>query len=261
MSNKVFLASVLSISLLTVSACTTSHSLTADQHDQSDTFETYNRAMFKFNYQFNKYVMKPLTRGYRAVTNQYTRDRVSSALSNLKEPLYAANHLLQGDIKASGLSVARFAVNSTLGLAGTYDVAGGWGWKRDKADFDSTLAKWCIDDGPYLILPFYGPSTPRAAVSLLVDSAANPLFWATYNDANVRDKVMYSYTAVSSVVKFDENLELLDDLERNSVDFYATMKSAYMQNRKNMGCINDSKANDISTYDFDFDIEDEDQTN
>lgn len=261
MSNKVFLASVLSISLLAVSACTTTHSLTADQHDQSDTFETYNRAMFKFNYQFNKYVMKPLARGYRAVTNQYTRDRVSSALSNLKEPLYAANHLLQGDVKASGLSVARFAVNSTLGLAGTYDVAGGWGWKRDKADFDSTLAKWCIDDGPYLILPFYGPSTPRAAVSLLVDSAANPLFWATYNDANVRDKVMYSYTGVSAVVKFDENLELLDDLERNSVDFYATMKSAYMQNRKNMGCINDSKANDTSTYDFDFDIEDEDQTN
>lgn len=250
----------MSMMLVTVSACTTSQSAVSDQHEQSDTFEAYNRAMFKFNYQFNKYVMKPVTRGYRAITNQYARDRISLALSNLKEPLYAANHLLQGDLKGSGISVARFAVNSTLGLAGTYDVAGGWGWERERADFDSTLAKWCIDDGPYIVLPFYGPSTPRAAVSLLVDSAANPLFWATYNDANIRDKVMYSYTAVSAVAKFDANLELLDDLERNSVDFYATMKSAYMQNRKNMGCINDSKADDAVTYDFDFDIDDSDMS-
>ena len=172
MQKRVFLSSILSVMVLVTSSCSSTHSAVSDTHDQADTFETYNRAMFKFNYQVDKYVLKPLAEGYRAITNQYARDRISSVIANLKEPLYATNNLLQGEFTDSGMSLARFAVNSTLGLAGMYDVAEGWGWPRKKAGFDSTLAKWCIKDGPYIILPILGPSTPRAAVSLALDSAA-----------------------------------------------------------------------------------------
>lgn len=140
MQKRVLLTSVLAISVLATASCSSTTSAISDTHDQADTFETYNRAMFKFNYQVDKYVLKPLAEGYRNITNQYTRDRVSSVIANLKEPLYAANNLLQGDLKDSGMSLARFAVNSTLGLGGMYDVADGWGWPRHKAGFDSTLA-------------------------------------------------------------------------------------------------------------------------
>ena len=215
--------------------------------------------MFDFNYQVDKYVLKPVAEGYRAITNQYTRDRISSAFANLKEPLYAANNLLQGNIVDSGMSLARFAVNTTLGLGGMYDVAEDWGWPKHQAGFDSTLAKWCVPDGPYLVLPIFGPSTPRAAVSLALDSAANPLYWATYQDANVKDKVMYSYTAMAGVVKRESVMELWDDLERNSVDFYAAMRSAYLQNRGNTSCFNKNNDQNSNAYDFDFGIEDEDE--
>ena len=164
MQKRVLLTSVLAITVLATASCSSTTSAISDTHDQADTFETYNRAMFKFNYQVDKYVLKPLAEGYRNITNQYTRDRVSSVIANLKEPLYAANNLLQGDLKDSGMSLARFAVNSTLGLGGMYDVADGWGWPRHKAGFDSTLAKWCVPDGPYIVLPIFGPSTPRAEI-------------------------------------------------------------------------------------------------
>lgn len=260
MQKRVFLSSILSVMVLVTSSCSSTHSAVSDTHDQADTFETYNRAMFKFNYQVDKYVLKPLAEGYRAITNQYARDRISSVIANLKEPLYATNNLLQGEFTDSGMSLARFAVNSTLGLAGIYDVAEGWGWPRKKAGFDSTLAKWCIKDGPYIILPILGPSTPRAAVSLALDSAFNPLYWATYNDANVKDKVMYSYAAVSGIVTRESVMDIWDDLERNSVDFYAAMRSAYLQNRGQSGCYNDENTQGTAAYDFDFGIEDEDMT-
>lgn len=259
MQKRVLLTSMLSIMVLATSSCSTTQSAVSDTHEQSDTFETYNRAMFKFNYEVDKYIIKPVAEGYRAITNQYTRDRVNLVIANLKEPLYATNNLLQGEFKDSGLSLARFAVNTTLGLGGMYDVAEGWGWPRQKAGFDSTLAKWCVPDGPYLVLPIFGPSTPRAAVSLALDSAANPLYWATYNDANIKDKVMYSYAAVSGIALRESTLDIWDDLERNSVDFYATMKSAYLQNRGNKGCYNKEEVQGSASYDFDFGIEDEDE--
>ena len=259
MQKKVLFVCLLAFMVLTTASCSTSRNISTDEHDQTDTLETYNRAMFKFNYEFDKYILKPLAEGYRNVTTPYIRRRVTTALSNLKEPLYATNNLLQGELKNSGISLFRFAVNSTLGLAGMYDVAEGWGFSRKQAGFDSTLAKWCVKDGPYLILPIFGPSTPRAAVSLALDSAFNPLYWATYNDANVHDKVMYSYAVISGVSTRESVMEVWDDLERNSVDFYAAMRSAYLQNRGQNGCYNNVKGETEASYDFDFGIEDEDE--
>lgn len=231
----------------------------ASNRSQDDSaLESYNKAMFSFNYQFDRFVMKPLAKGYRAVTNDFVRHRVRGVLSNLREPLSAGNFLLQGEPEKTAKSLSRFVINSTLGLAGMFDVAGGWGLPRERASFNETFAKWCIPQGPYIVLPFFGPSTPRNATGMVLEFAFDPVFWATYSDANIRDKVAYSYAALQAISLREEALDLLDDLESNSVDFYATMKSAYLQNQAKLKCWNDVNA-DENTYDFDFGIEEEDE--
>ncbi len=241
---------------LFLASCASSSDLN-DKHDQVDRFETYNRAMFKFNNEFDRYVLKPVAQGYRAVTNPFIRERVNSALANLKEPLNAGNHLLQAEPVTALKNVSRFALNSTLGLLGMFDVAEGWGLPADRTSFNETFAKWCIPDGPFIVLPLLGPSTPRDAAGMALEFALDPVFWATYNDANVHDKVTWSYAAVKAVTLRESALELLDDLERNSVDYYVTMRSAYLQNQSKLRCFNDVKG-ESNTYDFDFGIEDED---
>lgn len=260
LTRKFNLYAAVSALLLLTASCATKNSQPSSidtQQEDNDTLEAYNRAMFKFNYEVDKYVLKPVAKGYRYVTTEYVRERVNNALANVKEPISALNYALQGDIKESGINLSRLLINSTLGLAGMYDVASGWGLSNSRTNFDDTLAKWCVKDGPFFILPFFGPATPRSTVGLVVDSAANPVYWATYDaPAGTRDKINYGYTAVSVIALRESSMDLLDDLERNSVDFYATMRSAFLQNRKNKGCINDD-AN--ASYDFDFGYEEEDQ--
>ena len=237
---------------LMTTACSTSGTATSTADDGA--LESYNRAVYTFNSKFDKYLLKPVAQGYRKATNQYTRDRVNSALANIKEPVSAVNHLLQGEPVKSGKSVARFAINSTLGLAGTYDVAAlGWNLPKQKTGFDETLATWNVPDGPFLMVPFLGPSTPRALAGLAADSFANPMYWGTLNDANIRDKVYLPYLAINAVALRESGLDLLDDLERNSVDYYSTLKSAYTQNRKGMGRQN----NDDAAASYDFGMEEE----
>ena len=252
MQNILRLCTCLSALGLMTTACSTSGSATSTADDGA--LESYNRAVYNFNSKFDKYLLKPVAQGYRKATNQYTRDRVNNALANIKEPVSAVNHLLQGEPVKSGKSVARFAINSTLGLAGTYDVAAqGWNLPKQKIGFDETLATWNVPDGPFLMVPFLGPSTPRALAGLAADSFANPIYLGTLNDANIRDKVYLPYLAINAVALRESGLDLLDDLERNSVDYYSTLKSAYTQNRKGMGRQN----NDDAAASYDFGMEEE----
>ena len=237
-----------------VAACASS---ATEQHEYDDPFEGYNRAMFSFNYQVDKYVIKPVAEGYRAVTTPFIRERISSVIDNLKEPVSAGNHLLQADPEASVKSLSRFVINSTLGLVGMFDVAEGWGLPKDKTTFNETFAKWCIPQGPFIVLPLLGPSTPRAATGMALDFVFDPVYWATYQDANVHDKASCGYAIAQGITAREAALDILDDLERNSVDFYATMRSAYLQNQSKLKCFNDV-SKDENTYDFDFGIEDED---
>ncbi|MFR3313413.1 MAG: VacJ family lipoprotein [Alphaproteobacteria bacterium] len=237
-----------------VAACASS---ATEQHEYDDPFEGYNRAMFSFNYQVDKYVIKPVAEGYRAVTTPFIRERISSVIDNLKEPISAGNHLLQADPEASVKSLSRFVINSTLGLVGMFDVAEGWGLPKDKTTFNETFAKWCIPQGPFIVLPLLGPSTPRAATGMALDFVFDPVYWATYQDANVHDKASWGYAIAQGITAREAALDILDDLERNSVDFYATMRSAYLQNQNKLKCFNDV-SKDENTYDFDFGIEDED---
>ena len=218
--------------------------------------ESYNQGMFAFNTQFNKYVLRPVARGYRAVTTPEVRTGVNNALSNVTEPVSAGNHFLQGSFRDSSVSVARFAINTTLGLGGLFDVAAGWGLPKNKTGFDATLATLCVPDGPYLVMPIIGPSTPRSLVGYGMDSITNPLYLASLNDKNYHDKITWGYTAVGAVASAESSIDLLDDLERNSVDMYSTMKSAYMQNRLKVNRCSDNSEALAKSYDFDFDDED-----
>lgn len=225
-------------------------------NSEEDPLESINRPIFEFNYQADKYVIKPVAKGYRAITTPFIRERVSSVLSNLQEPVSAGNLLLQGEPLAMTKSLGRFVLNSTLGLAGMFDVAEGWGLQPRNATFNETFAKWCIPQGPYIVLPLIGPSTPRAATGLALEFVFDPAYWGTYNDANVHDKAAWGLAAVYGITAREQALDLLDDLERNSVDYYTTMRSAYLQNQSKLRCYRD-KSEETAAYDFDFGFEEE----
>ena len=222
--------------------------------------ESYNRAMFTFNSTADYYVIKPVAKGYRAVTNEFVRERVHDFYENLKEPASMINHTLQGNFADSGTSLGRFLINTTLGLLGTFDVASGWGMTKNKTGFDNTLASWCVPDGPFVVLPFLGPSTPRATTGWVADTAADPLYWANYYTHFGPDWQRYTFyyglTALGFVSLREQNIELLDNLTANSVDPYATIKAAYIQNRLKLNACADPDADtSANSYDFDFDEE------
>ena len=199
-------------------------------------------------------------KGYRAITTPDIRSRVTSFVFNVREPLSAVNHTLQGNVKQALVSVGRLLINTTLGLGGLFDVAAGWGLERNTTGFDDTMAYYCIPDGPFFVAPFLGPITPRALVAYTADSFASPMYWGPLNDKNYADKISYSYAALVAINARERSLDLLDDLQNNSVDFYSTARSAYIQNRQKMNgrslCGSDA---DPASYDFDFDMEDDDE--
>lgn len=223
--------------------------------------ESYNRAMYRFNDTLDVYVMKPVAKGYRAVTTDFIRQRVRNFFANLKEPANMINHSLQGNFSDSGKSIGRFVINSTLGLLGTFDVASGWNIDKSKTNFDKTLASWCVPDGPFIVLPIMGPSTPRATVGMIGDVVADPIYWANYYANFGEDWEKYSFyyglTALGFVSVREENLEFLDNLTSGSVDAYSTIKSAYIQNRLKLNaCATVEEKQGTASYDFDFDDED-----
>lgn len=239
-------------------------STVANAKDDEGALETYNRSMFSFNTMVDDYVMKPVAKGYRAITNEFVRERVRNFFNNLKEPATMINHTLQGNFADTGKSGGRFLVNTTLGLLGTFDVASGWGVQKNKTGLDETLAKWCVPDGPFIVLPIIGPSTPRAAVGFAGDALADPLYWSKeyvhFSEDWKKYSFYYGLSALGFVSVREEKLDLLDKLTANSVDPYSTIKSAYMQNRLKMHvCGTQKETGQVPSYDFDFDEDFDDE--
>ncbi len=223
--------------------------------------ESYNQAMFSFNTKVEKYVMRPIARGYRKVTNDYVRQRITNFFNNISEPVSAVNHLLQGELADSGKNVGRFVVNTTVGLVGLYDVADDIGLERKSTGFDETLATWCVPDGPYVVLPVIGPSTPRAMTGLFADGYASPMYWAA-QESNGED-AWIAYFALGSLKYLNlyaENLKMLESLEEGAIDYYETVKSAYMQNRSKLKKCGRQEEMAVPEYDFDMgDMDDMDE--
>ena len=241
--------------LLMLNACAFDGQLQRPEVD-ADPYEAVNRKIFAFNEGFYENVMFPIARGYRKITTPFVRERINGVVSNLQEPVSAVNHLLQLEFVDSLKSVGRFAINTTMGLGGMFDVAPAWKLDPNKTSFNETLASWCVPEGPYIVVPFLGASSPRGITGSVVDAVADPVYWVTYNDANIRDKIRYSYAAVKYTAVAEAYMDIYDDLKRNSVDFYSTMRSAYRQNQQKYKC-RFAPQTDSHSYVFDFDVEED----
>ena len=218
--------------LLLCAGCASSSSdpARADGADSdNDPAEGVNRAIFKANLAADHAVMRPVAQAYTDHVPEAVQNGVHNVVQNLKEPAVALNDLLQGNVKQAWHSAQRLAVNTTVGAAGMMDIAAKWGLPPHKADFGQTMAVWGVGEGPFVELPLLGPSNPRDAVGTVVDLALNPLNFVGGAPATIAGATT---GGANFVDKRAEHLHDLDELERNSLDYYAALRSVYRQHRE-----------------------------
>lgn len=210
---------------------------TAFSNGVYDPYEKTNRAIFKFNQGADKYVFKPVAKGYRGITNEYTREKVSNFLSNIKEPVRFANQVLQSKFVESGTTLSRFAVNTTVGVLGFNDPATEWELKKGDEDFGQTLASWGVGSGNYIVVPLLGPSTPRHLGGRVIDTISDPVYISKNGEGDGKVNTYKAYRAANVISKRENMLDSMDKMERESDDYYATLRDKFTANR--MKKIND----------------------
>lgn len=212
-----------------------------------DPLEGVNRTTLKINDVADKAILEPIAKGYRFVTPQAGRTIVSNFLRNLNSPVVIGNQLLQGDLKGAGNATARVVINTLAGFGGILDLAAEGGIEHQPEDFGQTLAKWGVGDGMYVMLPIFGPSTVRDTAGRLVDGFADPLRIYLFNIDE--EHLHYTRVGASAVSEREDLIEVIDDLRKNSFDYYAAIRSAYYQQRQSL--INDSTGGgaEIPNYD------------
>lgn len=197
---------------------------------QADPWEGFNRAMFGFNEQVDRFALKPLAQGYRFVMPDVAETGVSNFFNNLGDIRSAVNNLLQGKIDGALTSVSRVVFNSTFGLAGFLDIATPMGLEEKPEDFGQTLGHWGVGSGPYVVLPFWGPSSVRDGIGLLPDFALDPV--GEIDHVPTRNS-LYGLRMV------DARVELLKAEQIISGDRYIFVRDAYLQRREYL--INDGQ--------------------
>ncbi len=200
----------------------------AQEDDVNDPLEEFNRAMFGIHNGIDKVVLVPVARTYRTVIPEPGRQSVRNFLRNLSSPVILANDVLQGEPERAGTTLARFGINTTVGVLGLFDPASQMGFVRHHEDFGQTLAVHGVTEGPYLFLPVFGPSPPRDLVGRGVDMVLDPVTWIGGDDFQY---FKYGRTIVNVVDLRARNLETLDEIERTSIDYYAAVRSVYRQSR------------------------------
>jgi phospholipid-binding lipoprotein MlaA len=196
----------------------------------NDPLEGFNRVSFDTTLALDRAILRPTALAYRQVFPAFLRDSIRNFLNNLDSPITLANDVLQGEVTRAGDTLIRAGVNSTLGLGGLVDVAKRWGYMRHSEDFGQTLAVYGVGEGPYLFVPLLGPGNPRDVVGWGVDLAFDPLTYAQW-----REKFLWQAgrTTVDFVDLRARNIETLDEIEKTSLDFYASVRSLYRQSRNN----------------------------
>jgi phospholipid-binding lipoprotein MlaA len=202
--------------------------------EANDPAQPLNEAIFDFNMALDKIIVRPIAKAYEFLLPELVRDSVRNFIRNLKTPVILANDLMQGETERAGQTMGRFLTNTLLG-GGLFDVAGAAGIPYHEEDFGQTLAVWGVDEGPYMMLPFLGPSSPRAFAGFIVDAGLDPFRWWGYHSD--RPVIEYNTVIRAGVELIDtrsRNYRQLESLEENSLDFYATVRSLYRQQRKSM---------------------------
>jgi len=206
----------------------------AEYEANNDPFEPTNRVIFDVNDFLDRLLFKPIAGLYRVTVPPGIRDRLSHVVSNFKEPVVFANNVMQGEFTAAGTTLGRLALNSTVGVAGIWDVSTDWGMAQQRGDFGQTLNTWGFGSGPYLVLPLFGPSNIRDAVGLGADAVMSPWqYLARMNGVGTENRLSGYEFLAEGTVRREENIEALDALRSGSLDFYAQMRSVYRQYRDN----------------------------
>lgn len=202
-------------------------SVDPDYRDPRDPFESYNRAMYRFNDGLDRAVFKPIARGYQAITPEPVDRGITNFFSNLRDVTSAVNNLLQFKLSRALSDVGRVAVNSTLGILGFMDVASNMNMPKYGEDFGQTLGAWGLGSGPYVVLPILGPSSGRDMIGLVADWYTNP---ATYNNEH---EVRWVLKGLEFVDRRADLLSASRVLEQAALDPYVFVRDAYLQKRQN----------------------------
>ena len=200
-----------------------------------DCFEGLNRGVFALNQALDGIIFEPLAKGYRLLPSP-VRTGTSNVLSNISNLVVIPNNVLQAELGSAINNTLRLVINTTLGIVGIFDVASLMGLEKlEKEDYGQTLAKWGMGPGCYIVLPVLGPSTARDTLGTLVNyMGGDPWYNITVrNDTNYFKDSDYYFSKMTSGVDFRaKNIESFDSVEENSIDFYASIKSLYLQDRE-----------------------------
>ena len=210
-----------------------------EKYTANECFEKFSRGTLKFNQGLDKAIFKPIAKGYRALPVPI-RTGTSNFVANLRSLLTFSNNVLQGDVEGAGNTAGRFVINTTVGILGIFDPASKMGFEeKGKEDFGQTLAVWGSGSGCYFVLPVLGPTTTRDAIGLVGNVFVDPVYQLTHNtetdivigNDNLQEHNYYYYKGTDAIDFRSKNIESIDSLEKNSIDFYASVKSLYLQNR------------------------------
>ncbi len=210
---------VLLLPILLLSGCATTQNT-----NPVDPWESWNRDVQSFNDGMDDYAMKPVAKGYRWVMPSFADTAVSNFFSNIDDIGVIINSLLQGKFEQSGSDTARFIVNSTAGIGGLIDVSSMIDLPKHNEDFGQTLGFWGVPSGPYLVLPFFGPSSPRGVIGLIGDAAINPI---SYLDSYI-SLGLFGLNAIDTRA---DNLSLEKIASEAAVDRYSFFRDAYISKR------------------------------
>ena len=217
-------ALVLAVAAMAMLAGCASTPRDREARDAYDPFEPLNRQVFAFNQAADRMVLRPIARGYDAVTPRPVKISVANFFDNLTTPIWALNHLLQGEFAESGRQMGRFALNSTGGVLGLFDVASNGGIEKKRAHFDQTFGKWGAPSGPYLMLPFLGPSTVRGGVGIYARFQTDIVWNYLDDNRSLRDKLV-----AVEIVNTRHRLLPLDRMIEQAPDPYIFVREAFRQ--------------------------------
>lgn len=195
----------------------------AQAASEDDPWESVNRPIYKFNDVLDTYALKPIAQGYQFITPTFLSDGIHNMFRNIGDVGNLANDILQAKPHAAGVDTARVLMNTTFGLAGFFDVGTKMGLQRNDEDFGQTLGHWGVPSGPYVMLPFFGPSTLRDAPSMYVDTYTKP--YRYMNDIPARN-MAYGMSVI------DTRASLLSAEKLITGDKYIFIRNAYLQNRE-----------------------------
>ena len=233
---------LLIFTLIFLSGCSYQNELI---NDPEDPLEIRNRSIYAFNENLDAVILEPAADGYDYITPNFLQKGFNNFFDNINYPVTIINQLLQGNIGGSLQDTLRFTINSSIGLLGLFDPASSMGLLEHDEDFGQTLAVWGIQEGPYLMLPFFGPKTLRSLAGDLTDVLFNPLLNIDDTNLKMKANIINILQDRSDLSTFEEELD-------NSFDPYQYIKDSYIQNRKykiNNGNITE----DDEEVDFDFD--------